>query len=168
MCSHFGRLRPQGYPAAAFRPGRFIELRAYLGNCLTFAAPRRSSRSVNPGRAKPADLVDACWTRDAEPQKIVEVQVYGSGRCEKLYPSASFPRGVAGSPIAGDVIKCQVKPIDPEDYTVKFTDDEMSRLKKIFSSGVCNWSKSGLAQQALAGTWLTYGDNRPRVLDTTQ
>ena len=30
-------------------------------------------------RAKPADLVDACWTRDDKPQKIVEPATYGSG-----------------------------------------------------------------------------------------
>ena len=114
---------------------------------------------VKVRRAKPADLVDACWSRDAEPQKIAEVQVYGSGRCEQLYPSASFPRGVAGSPIAGDVIKCQLKPIDPKDYKVKFTENEISRLKEIFSGGVCDWSKPGVEEQGLAGTWLTYGNN---------
>lgn len=114
---------------------------------------------VKVRRNKPADLVDACWSRDAEPQKIVEVQTYGSGRCEQLYPSASFPRGVAGSPIAGDVIKCQLKPIDPRDYKVQFTDDETSRLKKMFPGGVCDWSKPGTEQQALAGTWLAYGSN---------
>ena len=107
-------------------------------------------------RAKPADLVDACWTRDAEPQKIVETQVYGSGRCEKLYPAASFPRGIAGSPIAGDVIKCRLKPIDPTDYKVKFNGEETARLKKIFAGGVCDWSKPGVEEQGLAGTWLTY------------
>lgn len=114
---------------------------------------------VKVRRTKPADLVDACWSRDTEPQKIVEVQTYGSGRCEQLYPSASFPRGVAGSPIAGDVIKCQLKPIDPRDYKVQFTDDETSRLKKMFPGGVCDWSKPGAEQQGLAGTWLTYGSN---------
>jgi hypothetical protein len=85
--------------------------------------------------------------------------VYGSGRCEQLYPSASFPRGVAGSPIAGDAIKCQLKPIDPEDYKVKFTENEISRLKEIFSGGVCDWSKPGVEEQGLAGTWITYGNN---------
>ena len=107
-------------------------------------------------RAKPADLVDACWTRDTEPQKIEEKQVYGSGRCEQIYPSASFPRGVAGSPIASDVIKCQLKPVDPGDYKVKFSAEEMNRLKTIFPGGVCDWSKRGVEEQGLAGTWLTY------------
>lgn len=106
---------------------------------------------------KPADLVDACWTRDPVPQKVIEKQVYGSGRCEQIYPSASFPRGVAGAPIAADVIKCQLKPIDPNDYEVRFTADEMARLKEMFPDGVCDWSKPGVDARALAGTWLSYG-----------
>jgi hypothetical protein len=116
----------------------------------------KDSKIAKVRRAKPADLVDACWTRDPVAQKIVEKQVYGSGHCEQIYPSASFPRGVAGSPVAGDVIKCQLKPSDSEDYKVHFTAAEMSRLKKIFPTGVCDWSKPGFEERALAGTWLTY------------
>ena len=108
-------------------------------------------------RAKPADLVDACWTRDDKPQKIAEKAAYGAGgRCEELYPANSFPRGVAGSSVAADIIKCQLKPIAASDYKVSFTPDEMSRLKKIFSTGVCDWSKPGIEQQPMAGTWQTF------------
>jgi hypothetical protein len=107
-------------------------------------------------RAKPADLVDACWTRDDKPQKIVEKAVYGSGRCESLYPANSFPRGVAGSPVAADVIKCQLRPINPADYKVSFTAEETARLKQIFAGGVCDWSKTGVEQQRLTGSWQTF------------
>jgi hypothetical protein len=107
-------------------------------------------------RARPADLVDACWTRDAIPQRVVEKQVYQSGRCNDLYPSSSFPRGVAGAAIEEDIIKCQLKPIDAADYKVSFTADEMSRLKGIFPAGVCDWSKPGVEQQGLSGTWLRF------------
>ena len=44
--------------------------------------------------ARPADLVDACWSRDDDPVKIAEPMVRGSGRCEELYPSA--PRAARG------------------------------------------------------------------------
>jgi hypothetical protein len=104
-------------------------------------------------RAKPADLVDACWTRDEHPQRIVERQMPTSGKCNELYPANSFPRGVAGSPLAADVIKCQLKPVSASDYKVTFTADEMSRLKQIFPGGVCDWSKPGVDQQPMAGTW---------------
>jgi hypothetical protein len=111
------------------------------------------SKLVKLRRAKPADLVDACWTRDEHPQKIVEKQMPGAGRCNELYPTNSFPRGVAGSPIAADVIKCQMKPVTASDYKVTFTADEMTRLKKIFAGGACDWSKPGVEQQPMAGTW---------------
>jgi hypothetical protein len=36
---------------------------------------------------------------------------------------------------------------------VMFTVDEMARLKGIFPGGVCDWSKPGVEQQRMAGTW---------------
>ena len=108
-------------------------------------------------RAKPADLVDACWTRDDNPQKIVEPAQFGAGRCDELYPANSFPRHVAGSPVAGDVIKCQLKPISPSDYTVALNPADMTRLGRIFPDGVCDWSKPGVEQQNPTGTWQRFG-----------
>ena len=102
---------------------------------------------VKVRRAKPADLVDACWTREEVPQKIVEKATYGSGQCEALYPANSVPRGVAGGPVASDIIKCQLKPVGASDYKVAFTPKEMSRLRKIFPDGVCDWTKPGVGQQ---------------------
>ena len=111
-------------------------------------------------RAKPADLTDACWSRDQTPQKIAEKQTRDtSTRCGELYPTASFPREIAGAAVAGDIIKCQLKPIQLSDYQVTFTSDEMARLRKMFSGGVCDWTKPGVEQQRLSGTWLKIGVN---------
>jgi hypothetical protein len=111
-------------------------------------------------RARPADLVDACWTRDDHPQKIAEPAEYGGGQCESLYPAHSFPRGVAGSPVAADIIKCQLKPISADDYQVVLTADVMARLRQIFPGGVCDWSRPGVEQERPAGTWLRFGTGR--------
>ena len=108
-------------------------------------------------RAKPADLIDACWSRDDEPVRIEENQVRGSGRCEELYPSSPSPREVAGAPLTSDIPKCQLKPIDPGDYGMELTPDEMDRLRGIFPDGVCDWSQPGVGQTDLRGTWLTFG-----------
>ena len=107
-------------------------------------------------RAKPADLVDACWSRGEEPAKIAEPQVRGSGRCEELFPSAPAPREVAGGPVGGDILKCQLTPIDPADYGVTFTTDEQAQLEQIFATGVCDWSQPGVEQTAPLGTWLRF------------
>jgi len=119
--------------------------------------PSHDSKIVKLRRARPADLGDACWTRDDNPQKIVEPAVYGSGRCEALYPSNSVPRGVAGASVASDVIKCQLKPIAASDYKVSLTPAEMERLRRIFPGGVCDWSKPDAGQQPPRGTWLKFG-----------
>jgi hypothetical protein len=108
-------------------------------------------------RAKPAGLVDACWTKDETPRKIAERLQYQSGACHEIYPAHSYPRGVAGAPITADIIKCQLKPVSAQDYKVTFTTDEMARLQRIFAGGVCDWSKPGVDQQPLAGTWQTFG-----------
>ena len=108
-------------------------------------------------RAKPAELVDACWSRDEQPEKIVEEQTRGAGRCEELYPSPPAPREVAGAPLAGDIVKCDLRTVDASDYEVSFTAAETDRLRGIFADGVCDWSKPGIGQAPLKGTWLTFG-----------
>ena len=112
---------------------------------------------VKVRRHKPADLVDACWTRDDNPQKVVEPAQFGAGKCDALYPANSFPRHVAGSPVAGDVIKCQLKPVATSDYNVTLSAADMTRLRRIFADGVCDWSKPGVDQQPPAGTWQRFG-----------
>ena len=110
-------------------------------------------------RAKPTRLVDACWSRDAEPVKIAEQQVRGSGRCHELYPAAPSPREVAGAPLASDIVKCQLTPIEPAAYQATVTAGEADRLRTIFPTGVCDWSKPGVAQTALSDTWLEFSQD---------
>jgi hypothetical protein len=106
---------------------------------------------------KPADLQEGCQTRDPTPTFIAQTQVRDpSTTCEQLYPSNSFPREVAGAGIAADVVKCQLKPLNAADYAVAFTPLQWSRLQAIFPAGVCDWSRSGVEQQGLAGTWLEF------------
>jgi hypothetical protein len=105
-------------------------------------------------RAKPADLVDSCW--DDAGKRIIEPQTFSGGQCNTMYPTFPGPRMVAGGPLANNVLKCQLKPIDYKDYKVSFTDGEKGSLAKIFSTGVCDWSKPGVEQQAPTGTWLIH------------
>ena len=81
----------------------------------------------------------------------------GRGRCEELYPSSPSPREVAGAPLASDIAKCQLKPVDAADYAVSFNADDMNRLHAIFPDGVCDWTRPGVGQTGLKGTWLTFG-----------
>ena len=106
-------------------------------------------------RHKPAEAVDACW--DAEGNKIVEKASFdGKGKCNALYPVHSEPRMVAGAPLTNDGIKCQLKSINFADYKATFTDAQKARLKAIFPNGVCDYSKPGVGQGPIKGTYQRY------------
>jgi hypothetical protein len=103
--------------------------------------------------AKPTAAVDGCWTADGT--RIDEpATLDGPGKCNQLYPSHSTPRLTAGAPLTDDVMKCQLKPIDAKDYTVKFSAAELQQLQQVFPGGVCDYSKLGVMQLPLAGTYL--------------
>ncbi|MFG3254909.1 DUF6351 family protein [Streptomyces sp. NPDC048172] len=110
-------------------------------------------------RHKPEGLTDACWTRGTNPRKISEPQVAGTGTtaCNTLYPVWPSPRMVAGAGVANDVVTCRKRPVSRSDYSVRFTDKQFDRLRRLFPDGVCDWSKPGAGQRGLAGTWQSFG-----------
>jgi len=101
---------------------------------------------------KPAELVDACYTG-------VDSKITDMALCAELFPIASDARMVAGAPPTNDVIKCQLKPVTMDDYTVPVTDEQLGRISAAFPDGVCDYSKPGVGQTALAGTWAIYTGN---------
>lgn len=105
-------------------------------------------------RARPADLVDACFSPTGD--RIVEQQTFSEGQCNSLYPTFPSPRMVAGGPVTNDVLKCQLKPVDFREYDVDFTEPQKARMRAIFPHGVCDWSKPGVAQRDPRGKWLSF------------
>ena len=104
---------------------------------------------------KPAEAVDTCW--DASGTKIIEPASFtAQNKCNALYPVHSEPRLVAGAPLTNDVMKCQLKPIDFSVYKAPFTDAQRTRMKAIFRSGVCDFSKPGVGQVPIKGTYQKY------------
>jgi hypothetical protein len=126
-----------------------------------------ADRSNKPQRNKvidnkPADVVDACWAPDGT--KIVETQTaFGSNRCNQLFPTSSAPNLVAGAPLASDVIKCQLKPVDPADYRVAVAPQQLERIRQVFPGGVCDWSKPGV-EQVKAEPWVSFGPSPVNLL----
>ena len=105
-------------------------------------------------RDRPKDLLEGCNTRAANPTFIAERQTRDPNlQCETLYPSAPAPREVAGASVASDIVKCQLRPIEPADYPSRPSPAQVSRLQNIFPTGVCNWSLAGVEQQPLSSTW---------------
>jgi hypothetical protein len=106
-------------------------------------------------RNKPAAVKDACW--DATGAKFEERPTLDpNARCNQLFPVHANPRIAAGGPFAGDVMKCQLKRIDWNDYAVSFNSAERARLRSIFPDGVCDWSKKSVGWRDQKDTWLTY------------
>lgn len=122
-------------------------------------------------RNKPADIVDGCWnTSTTPPTFIAEPQILSSEpntQCNIRYPGWLLPRIIAGGPVAANILKCQLKPVDINDYKVPFTGEQIGRLQRIFANGVCDWSKPGV-NSAPSVTWPSFGPSPDNlVFDVT-
>jgi hypothetical protein len=115
-----------------------------------------ATQAVKTVRNKPASLTDGCYS---DMEFIAERQFHGragTSRCNTLYPSESYPLEAAGGPLANNILKCQLRPVDLADYKVTFSAQEQQRLARIFPNGVCDWSRPGVEQRPLLDTWLRY------------
>ncbi|HEX8012971.1 MAG TPA: DUF6351 family protein [Casimicrobiaceae bacterium] len=109
--------------------------------------PSNAPQRLKVIRDKPAMAVDGCFAPTGE--FVAEPQTLSSqpnSTCNALYPSWELARIVAGGPQSLSIIKCQLKPIDPNDYAVTFTPAEMAQLHAIFPDGVCDWTRKGVNQ----------------------
>ena len=124
----------------------------WLDNIAADPAPLSTDKVV---RNKPGDAADAYW--DAAGKKFVETATFdGSGGYNTTYPVHSEPRMVAGAALTNDVLKCQLKQINYAEYKVTFTAAQKARMAAIFPSGVCDFSKPGVEQVPLKGTYRRY------------
>jgi hypothetical protein len=108
-------------------------------------------------RHRPRDLHDTCMSRDVVATPSVGTMHLAQGTCAARYPTPAGPHHVAGAPIRGDIIKCQLKPVDRADYRVHLEEDALARIKQAFPTGVCDWSKPGVGQTAPANPWRRVG-----------
>ena len=106
--------------------------------------------------ARPATLGDACFTDDGG--RIAEPQTANpASACAKLYPVNGDPYIQAGGPLANNILKCALKPLNPADYPTPFTPEEWSEMQVAFPTGVCDYTRPGIGQERLAGVWLSFG-----------
>ena len=145
-----------GSPASAgyhFQLNRSLRLMSqWLDNIEGDRSP--GSPPLKAVRNKPPALSDACWSHEGH--KIVEQQRYYGGQCHPLYPNHGDPRMAAGAPLASDILKCRLKPVDPNDYSPPLTPEQLARLKVIFSKGLCDYSHPGIHQRKVQKTWQKY------------
>lgn len=116
------------------------------------AAPLNHEKVV---RTRPADVTDAYWDGTGA-KHAAKASWDPTSPFNKLLPYHTDPILQAGSPTTRDVLKCQLKPVDFGDYEVEFSTEQQARLKRIFPGGVCDYSKPGVEQVPLKGTYQTY------------
>ena len=117
----------------------------------TLNSPRTQAQVI---AARPANAVDMCFLSN-DPN--FTTPVFDMSQCDSDFPQADglgrmakrrSPRQVAGGPLAENILKCQLKPLDSADYApIVFTSDQLARLHAAFPDGVCDWTKPGLGQQ---------------------
>src|SRR5437763_543943 len=102
---------------------------------------------------------DLTWTGPSPaPGTPAPLNNVGRGTPACPVTSQGSPRQVAGGPLAENVFKCQLKPLDFSDPAyggVAFTLDQQARLLATFPTGVCDWSKPGVSQVPEDG-WTTF------------
>jgi hypothetical protein len=139
-----------------------LTMDAWLSN-LNTSAPKETLNSVRTHEevvaGKPADARDLCYL---VADTTFSTQVFDMAVCDSDTPQAdglgrlakrASPRQVAGGPLAENILKCQLKPINALDYLsaanpAGLSSAQLARLALAFPGGVCDWSVPGVGQQA--------------------
>jgi hypothetical protein len=128
----------------------FLTMDTWLSN-LTVTAPKETLNSVRSQaeviEAKPATAFDLCYlTGDVNfSTPVTDMAVCDA---DPRLPKHSSPRQVAGGPLAENILKCRLKPLNKAEYLpIVFAPDQWARLEAVFPGGVCDWSQPGIGQQ---------------------
>ena len=128
----------------------FLTMDTWLSN-LTVSAPKETLNSVRSQaeviEAKPATAFDLCYlTGDATfSTPVTDIAVCDA---DPRLAKHSSPRQVAGGPLAENILKCRLKPLNSAEYLpIVFSTGQWARLEAAFQGGVCDWSQPGIGQQ---------------------
>ncbi len=110
-----------------------------------------------PARAKDACVATTAGLLDGGVDLVIDAGQVG-GACETLFAPLGSPRTVAGGPLAEDIIKCTLRPIDRQVDGDGLTDALWDRLAAVFPDGVCDWDQPGVGEVERSRTWLDFGD----------
>jgi hypothetical protein len=135
---------------------------------LNASAPKETLNSVRTQAqviaGRPAAAVDLCFL-------LADINfttpIFNMATCDADTPQAdglgrlakrASPRQVAGGPLAENILKCQLKPLNSADYApVVFSSAQLGKLHAVFPDGVCDWDRPGVGQRRAASP-LTFED----------
>jgi len=144
-----------------------LTMDAWLSD-LNESAPKAALNSLRTQQqviaAKPANAVDFCFLLA---DTTFSTKVFDMAVCDADAPQSdglgrlakrASPRQVAGGPLAENILKCELKPLNSADYSpVLFSTEQLARLHATFPDGVCDWSRKGVGQRQAASP-LTFAD----------
>jgi hypothetical protein len=125
----------------------FLLIDSWLSN--VEADHGKGSLAEKVARDKPNEALDGCFPENAN------VMVTDPSTCATIFPHYGNTRTAAGAPQADEIIKCQLKPLNPSDYPVTFTSEQWAQLRQAFPTGVCDYSRPGVGQRASI-PWITF------------
>jgi hypothetical protein len=142
---------------AAVSTKSFLTMDTWLTTLLS-SAPKETINSVRTQAqviaAKPADpaalAFDLCYLAN-DPNfttPITDMALCDDPVTQPRLQKHTSPRQVAGGPLAENILKCRLRPINTADYLpATFTAEQLNRLYATFPDGVCDWNKPGVGQQ---------------------
>jgi Tannase-like family of unknown function (DUF6351) len=142
-------------------PGAALTRKAFL-TMDSWLAAIEADASGNPIETKviankPAAAADFCLTTiGATDADLAAALALDDPNCPVKHEAT--PRQVAGGPVAENIFKCSLKPLnfsDPEFAGTTFSADQKSRLAVVFPDGVCNWNVAGVGQVPV-NPWSTF------------
>jgi len=142
-----GLLPPATGPGSELPAEAFLTMDQWLTALKADTSQRPIEQKVRS--SKPAGVVDFCIvpiSADAPNGRQTDL-----AKCEAAvarYKVFSSPHQVAGGPLSENILKCQLKPLNPVDYApITFTSAQWTRLQAVFTDGVCDWSERGVGQR---------------------
>src|SRR5258705_12631311 len=128
---------------------------------LNVSAPKETLTSVRRQAevilGKPAAAVDFCFLT-GDTNFTTPVTDMALGDADPRLPKHASPRQVAGGPLAENILKCELQPLNSVDYAPQvFSTAQWTRLQATFPDGVCDWSEKGVGQRSAASP-LTFAD----------
>ncbi|MDB5948077.1 MAG: hypothetical protein JWQ33_3103, partial [Ramlibacter sp.] len=131
-------------PSAALTLESFLAMDTWLTNLKADTSATALEAKVR--KARPASASDFCIPSTDATQTI---RITDQSVCDAdpfLAPHAS-PRQVAGGNLSENILKCALRPVNDSEYGGRLDAGQLGRLKTVFTTGVCDWTKPGISQQ---------------------
>jgi uncharacterized tannase-like protein DUF6351 len=134
-------------PPASIALKSFLTLDSWLSAIESDTRPLSQAQKVLAD--KPAAATDECFIG------ATLTETTDAATCAAAFPHFGDARLAAGESLTDNAMDCKRKPLQASDYPVAFTTDEWVRLRRVFPTGVCDWSQPPEGYRPSV-PWLTF------------